>query len=336
MERPVAVGDRRDAVAVHAQRRSGGDAGRPDPLEAEPAVDAGDVLVLGLDEDELGAALACVLHEPRGHERREPAPARARQRGDADDRGHLADGLVRAAAEHAAGVLRHRGLREPVADAVAEEVQLDRRLTDGRRVALRRAGLADRGAGVREADVLHGAAGGERRVAGREQADGHPVGRLGRAPAPVTEHHQRHLLDLQPRRARDVEQLRADLVDPLERLRHAEIALARADRRDLVRGRHAGARDRARVVRPAGTLLDEQPERTVVLDARRRPGDGVAVRVDALEQRGAQLDAFEPAAILRRSRALSSVSSSTPCSRATSRSVRPDFDASLTMSDALS
>ena len=39
--------------------------------------------------------------------------------------------------------------------------------------------------------------------------------------------------------------------------------------------------------------------------------------------------AFEPAAILRRSSALSSVSSSTPCSRATSRSVRPLADAVL-------
>ena len=71
-----------------------GDAGRPDLLEAEPAVDARDVGVLGLDEHELRAALARVLHEPRGHERGEPAAAGARQRGDADDRGHLADGLV--------------------------------------------------------------------------------------------------------------------------------------------------------------------------------------------------------------------------------------------------
>ena len=43
-----------------------------------------------------------------------------------------------------------------------------------------------------------------------------------------------------------------------------------------------------------------------------------------------------PAAILRRSSALSSVASSTPCSRATSRSVRPDEAASLTISAALS
>ena len=101
-----------------------------------------------------------------------------------------------------------------------------------------------------------------------------------------------------------------------------------------------GARDRARVVRPARPLLDEQPQRAVVLDARRRPRGGVAVRVDALDERSlvddGQLDAFEPAAILRRSRALSSVSSSTPCSRATSCSVRPEDEASLTISAARS
>ena len=50
----------------------------------------------------------------------------------------------------------------------------------------------------------------------------------------------------------------------------------------------------------------------------------------------AHASAFEPAAILRRSSALSSVSSSTPCSRATSRSVRPLADAALTISAALS
>ena len=44
----------------------------------------------------------------------------------------------------------------------------------------------------------------------------------------------------------------------------------------------------------------------------------------------------DPAAIFRRSRASSSVASSTPCSRATSRSVRPLAAASLTMSAALS
>lgn len=46
--------------------------------------------------------------------------------------------------------------------------------------------------------------------------------------------------------------------------------------------------------------------------------------------------ALEPAAMVRRSSAVSSVCSSTPCSRATSRSVRPVLVASLTMSAALS
>ena len=62
----------------------------------------------------------------------------------------------------------------------------------------------------------------------------------------------------------------------------------------------------------------------------------LALVVRSARSRRASQAAPDPAAILRRSSALSSVSSSTPCSRATSRSVRPDFDASLTIAAARS
>jgi len=71
-------------VARPARSQWLSDAGRANALEPEPAVDAGDVDVLGLDEDQLGPALARVLHEPRGHERGQAAAAGAGQRGDAD------------------------------------------------------------------------------------------------------------------------------------------------------------------------------------------------------------------------------------------------------------
>ena len=230
------------------------------------------------------------------------------------------------------------GLRQPVADPLAEEVQLDGGLADGRRVALRRARRAGGRARMPEADVRR-----PRRSAASAGSPGAssrtviPVGRIGRAPAALAEHHQRRLAcTFSPRARATVEQARARASSihsnasgtPSSRWRARTAAMSSC-------ARHARARDRPRVVGPAGALLDEQPQRAVVLDARRRPRDGVAVRVDALQQR-AQLDAFEPAAILRRSSALSSVSSSTPCSRATSRSVRPLEEASLTISAALS
>ena len=87
---------------------------------------------------------------------------------------------------------------------------------------------------------------------------------------------------------------------------------------------------------------DEQRQRAVLLDVGRRPRRRVEVRLDPLQQAGvrrrppAHVGAAEPAAILRRSSASSSVASSTPCSRATSRSVRPLAEASLTISVALS
>ena len=80
---------------------------------------------------------------------------------------------------------------------------------------------------------------------------------------------------------------------------------------------------------PGGAADLHQPVGALLAGAPRRP------RAAALLE-PAHSSAFEPAAILRRSSALSSVSSSTPCSRATSRSVPPLADASLTISAALS
>ena len=94
---------------------------------------------------------------------------------------------------------------------------------------------------------------------------------------------------------------------------HAEDGQHRADDRDE-------SRRAADLHHPVGALLARAPGRP---------------RAAALLE-AAHASAFEPAAILRRSSALSSVSSSTPCSRATSRSVPPLSDAALTISAALS
>src|SRR5262249_11782253 len=137
----------------------------------------------------------------------------------------------------------------------------------------------------------------------------------------------------------------------LERERHAELALAfdyRAHVIDLESVREPEARPR--VVRPRARSHEER-ERAHLLRRRRGARDGVVVRLEDGERpvraavvvrhvlasrTGRSYPAELPAAILRRSSALSSVSSSTPCLRATSRSVPPEAEASLTISAARS
>ena len=209
--------------------------------------------------------------------------------------------------------------------------------------------VARLGAGLAEPHPLRGEGeldrrlrGGQRAVVGAEHAQRDAGGRGRRRPFIGGERQQRHLQDLQPRRRRGAGERGRRLVHPLERLAHPELALARAHRGDVV-GPDVLAEPQPRPpVEPPRDARHEQRQRAVLLDVGRGARSGVEVLLDPLQQVGIRADRAhpllddEPAAILRRSSAASSVASSTPCSRATSRSVRPLAAASLTISAALS
>ena len=225
--------------------------------------------------------------------------------------------------------LGHADARDPPPDPLAQEAHVGARPAD-----------------PAERDVDHVLGLGERAVVSAQHAQADRAARARRRRRGPQRIHrrreQRHGLDREPRRSRRTRERRRRLGHPLDGLAHAQPPLARAHRP------HVGGADgpctrqpppRPRV-EPPRDPRNEQRERPDLLHVGRRPRRRVEVGLDALQQSGVRAarghDAAEPAAILRRSSASSSVASSTPCSRATSRSVRPLADASLTISAALS
>ena len=175
----------------------------------------------GREEDDLGAALERVLDQRAVTARAEPAAAGGRQRGDADDLGHRADRLVLPAAS-----------RPPASSATAMTVSAVARSgragspasrTLGRRVALGRALRPGGGPGC--AKPMYWTA----RAAASAGSPGPSsrsivAGGSGRAPAAGR---APSAAPLDFRRAVARPSRTASLVDPLERLGQAELALAR-------------------------------------------------------------------------------------------------------------
>ena len=265
--------------------------------------------------------------------RAEPAPAGGGQGADADDLGHAADRLVAADRQHAVVVLGHDRDRQPGCACARARASRASGSARGRRHARahRRAGVRARARRTRWSATAPatrasaGSSGSSRRSAGVDGGRRRAAGRAPSAAASSTS---------SPASRRGRRERRRVLVthsnasgEPSSHWRARTAATSSAPN-------VAARRARPRVVRPRDALADEQPQRAVLLDARGRARDRVVVRLDASSSRSAEAD--DPAAILRRSSALSSVSSSTPCSRATSRSVRPLAAASLTISAALS
>ena len=233
---------------------------------------------------------------------------------------------------------RHRG--QAGTDPLAHEAEVAE--LGGGEIARLGAGVTERRAVRREREFDDGLRGRQRSVTGFEHAqrDAARIGR--RRPVVRLERQQRNLLDLQAGRHGGAGERGGRLVHPLERLAHAQLALAGAHRGDVVGADVVREPQSRAAVEPPRDARDEQGQCAVLLDVGRGTRRGVEVLLDPCQQVGVRADSAhappddEPAAILRRSSALSSVASSTPCSRATSRSVRPLAAASLTISDALS
>ena len=97
------------------------------------------------------------------------------------------------------------------------------------------------------------------------------------------QYHERMRLDLEARPGRGRRHLGRDLLDPFEGLGNDQFALPGADRADVRGGdRRPRAAPRPGVVRPARTGGNEQYERAVLLGSGPAPGDGVAERVNPL------------------------------------------------------
>jgi hypothetical protein len=201
----------RDARGRHAAK--------PDPL-----VDARDRFGTGGQEDDVHTSLLRVRYQCRGDRSAETAAACRGQRRDADDLGHAVDRLVGAGGERTVLVLGDGGHGKASPNTIPAPQELGLCHGGDTGVPFPSAVAADLHSSGGETHRGHRSGRCERGIVGAEDPYRHVL-RVGHRHR-LVEDHERALEDGKARLPDNRKQIRCDLIDPLERLGDAELALS--------------------------------------------------------------------------------------------------------------
>jgi drug/metabolite transporter (DMT)-like permease len=278
---------RRCGNALNGDRRRFGDAGRADPAETDPGVEAGHVVVGGGEEDRRRAGVERAVGEGGGELGGVAAVPGRGERGHPGDLGDVLGALDGTGGQDAlGGGVGDRGEELDAGRQDPHPLQFGGRQRHHGGVPLGGPG-PERDQGVVGCRVRRGA----ETEPGDGPGDGHVVAEGGRGGIEYAdgraghrklgeqrgrlEDQQRGEVHVEAGRAGDREHVRCGLVDPFERLGNAELSLTAAGRSNIGGGRRLRPEPGAGVIGPSFTLADEEHETAETLCHCVRPGDGV-------------------------------------------------------------